>query len=145
MAGTRVAPGFRRLDYPAILQTMLLASFLLSWQYGAVFYPKNFVGGFSVVDFTFDDQERDRLRALRALVRQIPETASVAGSEDLMPHVRLKNCSVTSRRTTLKSDYLLIWMREYRVMKEMRAGFERRYAAVNSAHGILLMKKTGDP
>ena len=132
---------FRRLDYSATLQTLLLASFLLSWQYGAIFYPKNFVGGFRVVDFTFDDQERERLRALRSLVRGIPETASVAGSENLVPHIPVKNCRVSSRNRHPDADYLVVWTSEYRAMKDRDAGFERRYAVINSAPEILLMKK----
>ena len=132
---------FPRLHYPAILQTMLLASLLLSWQYGAIFYPKGFVGGFAIVDFEFSDRERKRLKALRSWVREIPETASVAGSENLIPHVRLKNCRVSSRRKKLNTDYLLISNAEYQAAKKERAGFEGRYEVIHDAHGIVLMRK----
>lgn len=139
--GRRAVPHRVHPNYRALLATMLLAGFVMSWQYGAVFHPKGFVGGFDTVDFELDDQEQDRLEDLRAMIREIPPTAKVGGSERLIPHVPVKERHSMMRTRYPDVDYLLVFVPSMHILQRQRPEYMEQYVEIRRGHGIVLMKR----
>lgn len=71
----------------AALGAMALAVASHSYVFGAVLQHETFVGGFSKVEFTMTPAERKRYQTVVRMNARIPKEASVAASENLVPHV----------------------------------------------------------
>jgi uncharacterized membrane protein len=79
-----------------------------SLAYGALLQNPSFVGGFARIPFQITKAEERSYRDLLELIHEIPDDASVAATEDLVPHVSTRRASYTLRKHHGKSDFLLI-------------------------------------
>ncbi|HKU39594.1 MAG TPA: DUF2079 domain-containing protein, partial [Polyangiales bacterium] len=79
-----------------------------SYVFGSVFQHNTFVGGFSRVQFTMSDAERQRYRDLREVAAKIPKDASVAATELEIPHVSTRLDAYTLKVTAGDAEYLFI-------------------------------------
>ena len=131
----------RPWNYRALLVTMLLASYVVSLQYGAVFLGKGFRGGFVEVDFEFDETERQKLQTLRSMVDRIPQGAAVAGSETLIPHVPVLNRRAALRHPDFQADYLLLHDRDFSQLEKESPRFLSLYDELERARELRLLKR----
>jgi uncharacterized membrane protein len=92
---------------PATL-ALLLAVGTHSLAYGALLQNPSFVGGFTRIPFRITEAEERAYRDLMDLVKQIPGEASVAATEDLVPHISTRRTAYTLRKHHGKADFLLI-------------------------------------
>jgi uncharacterized membrane protein len=79
-----------------------------SYVFGAILQHNTFVGGFSRVQFTMDEQERQRYRDLLEVIAVIPKNASVAAGELEIAHVSSRLDAYTLKVTAGNADYLLL-------------------------------------
>jgi uncharacterized membrane protein len=92
----------------AALLTMLLASAVLTFNYGA--FPQragSLKGGYFTIEFTYSDTERRRHEDVLALRRLVPPDASVVATENVGPHFSSRLKFYALRRGTYKADYLV--------------------------------------
>ena len=80
-----------------------------SYVFGAIFQHEKFVGGFSRVAFSLTPREEKRYQDLSALIQRIPQSASVAATETVIPHVSNRLNAFTLKITAGKADYLLLY------------------------------------
>ncbi|HKU40533.1 MAG TPA: DUF2079 domain-containing protein [Polyangiales bacterium] len=112
-AGAVIALHWRgtRLGLAAVRGSVIAMCFGVlchSYVFGAVFQHETFVGGFSKVDFDYDAQEQRNYRALKELIAKIPQAASVAATEQEIPHVSTRLDAYTLKVTSGDAEYLLI-------------------------------------
>jgi uncharacterized membrane protein len=79
----------------------------VSYNYGAIFQHSNFRGGFTQVNFFWNDEFRRQRDDLYALIAMIPKDASVAATETEAPHVSNRENCFTMRANVEDPDYLL--------------------------------------
>jgi uncharacterized membrane protein len=92
----------------AALGAMLFGVLAHSYVFGAVLQHETFVGGFSKIQFEMSDKDQKRYRTLQRLVAMIPESASVAASENEVPHVSYRASVYTLRDVAVHTDYALL-------------------------------------
>lgn len=100
-----ITDGMRR---KAAVGALIVATFFHSYCFGAVLQRETFVGGFQRINFEFTEDEQRRYRDLQTLLAQIPAEASVAATEDLIPHAASRKDSYTLRTHFEHADYFLI-------------------------------------
>lgn len=100
-----VKAGFSRL-----LWAIVVLSFFVSWQYGALFDRRDFRGGFATIDFHYTPEEHAKRNHLHSLIQLIPPTASVTTSETICPHLYDFSEVQTFRYFRDKTDYLLLFL-----------------------------------
>jgi uncharacterized membrane protein len=92
----------------AAVFTLVLALTSHSYNFGAVLQRESFVGGFLPVTFETKPEQVKRHQALLSLVSRIPQTASVAATEFLNPHVSTRLEAYTFRYQLPPVDYILL-------------------------------------
>jgi uncharacterized membrane protein len=76
--------------------------------FGALLQHEHFVGGFQEIQFKAMPLEKQRYADLRALTALIPASASVAATENELPHVSTRRIVYTFRQSPGPVDYLLV-------------------------------------
>jgi len=79
-----------------------------SYVFGAVLQHEVFVGGFAKIEFEMSEEEKLRYATLRRLVAMIPESASVAASENEVPHIAARMSAYTLKDGAADADYVLV-------------------------------------
>lgn len=79
-----------------------------STTFGAVIQHNTFVGGFTRVVFEESKQDKKLYADFMRLVRQIPQSASVAATEHEVPHIAARINAYTIRGGHADADYLLL-------------------------------------
>jgi uncharacterized membrane protein len=95
-----------KAKFYAALATMVIALLSHSYNFGCLLQRESFTGGFSHVQFTMSESEKQRYAALRAAVKQIPTEASVAAGEYLNPHISARNDAYVFRYDVGPVDYI---------------------------------------
>lgn len=120
---------------------LLIHSFL----FGAILNPVSFRGGFGTIPFrALNEQESSRYRAMRDLVAMIPATASVAASEDALPHASNRRIAYPIRMWTGNADYLLVGTRSLglgRTRRGIREAVDEGYGLLAGRQGVYLFKR----
>ncbi|HEY8925323.1 MAG TPA: DUF2079 domain-containing protein [Polyangia bacterium] len=98
-----------RVGQRAALTTVAIVMLADSYCFGAVLQHETFVGGFSKIEFKITPAERRRYADLKALVAMIPPDASVAATENEVPHISTRRDALPLRvKPPTPVDYLLI-------------------------------------
>lgn len=120
----------------AVLTAIAFGVLCHSYVFGAILQHQTFVGGFTKVEFTMSPEEKARYQTMREMVALIPPEASVAASENEVPHVAARlNAYTIKDGVAPEADYILV------NVNQMGAGATRN--AVNTMfsrhqYGILL-------
>lgn len=93
-----------------------------SYVFGAIFQHETFTAGFNKLAFAITPVEQKRYADLQALVAKIPPRASVAATEQEVPHVSNRPNVFTLKITAGRAEYLLV--HRYRVSAEARQHIE---------------------
>jgi uncharacterized membrane protein len=80
-----------------------------SYVFGAVLQHETFIGGFSKVEFEMTPAEAKRYQTLKRLAASIPREASVAASENVVPHIASRaNAFTLKDGVPADADYVLL-------------------------------------
>jgi uncharacterized membrane protein len=108
--------------------------------YGAVIQHETFVGGFSRVEFEMSADEKKAYAGFRRLADQIPSTASVAATDNLIAHVAARMDIYSLNGSHGNADYLLV--RHGDGSQAFRDAFTKNtYGLVDEQDGFYLFKK----
>jgi hypothetical protein len=124
---------------------MALGSLSHSYVFGAVLQHDTFVGGFSKIEFSMSEEEKFRYARLQRLVAMIPESASVAASENEVPHIAARAFAYTLKDGPRDADYILVHSHHIRTgqgrqaMSAMVSG--EPYQLIGSGDDLYLFKK----
>lgn len=124
----------------AAIGTMLVASVLLTFHYGA--FPqrdKAFKGGFFTIDWDFSDKERQRYHDVLELKKLVPDSASVSTTENVGPHFSSRVNFYSMRTGTQDADYIVAERSKLDV-SQTRTAF--RVAVRSGEYGVV--KRLGD-
>jgi hypothetical protein len=111
---------------------------------GAVLNRGGFVGGFREVSFTETEADRKRYAGFVKLTAKIPAAASVAASEDLLPHVAARLTAFTLKDHHGDADYLLVRKHDYNHSVLQQAFTRNKYGLLDQFDDIYLFKKGYD-
>ena len=129
----------------AVLGAVALGVLSHSYVFGAILQHNTFVGGFSKVEFTMTAEERLRYETLARMAASIPEHASVAASENEIPHVAARLNAYTLKLGPADVDYILVNAPRARsgpAHKALQTMFSRHeYGVVSSGQGLYLFKR----
>ncbi len=75
--------------------------------FGAIFQHETFVAGFSRMSFGFSDEDRARLERFRRVAAVIPPDASVAATENEVPHLSARRKIYTLKWRFSDADFVL--------------------------------------
>jgi len=133
----RLLPGWGG-ERAAVVATacVLFASLLCSWKFGGVIPNDAFRGGFRRMTRTLTESQAERYRDLRALIDQIPATATLAASDSLTSHVSGRR-HITSYREGDRSDYVLI------KDSDVSGGLRARHSADLSQGALRVVEQRG--
>ncbi|HYP88120.1 MAG TPA: DUF2079 domain-containing protein [Polyangiaceae bacterium] len=93
----------------AALGALALGMLSHSYVFGAVLQHETFVGGFSHIEFDISQAERQRYETVKKMNAMIPREASVAASEDLVPHVAARlNVYTLKDGGAFDADYVFL-------------------------------------
>jgi uncharacterized membrane protein len=115
--------------------------------FGAVLQHNTFVGGFSRVQFTMTKEERARYATLQRMARQIPTSASVAATENEIPHVAARLDAYTLKDNYARADYVLVNREKIglgRTVKNLEQMFTRDqdvYGLLDKGQSLYLFKR----
>jgi uncharacterized membrane protein len=132
------APNLGKVHARAALGTMLLASFVLTFNYGA--FPRregSLKGGYFNIEFTYSDAERQRHEAVLALRKLVPPDASVVATENVGPHFSSRLKFYALRRGTYHADYLVA-ERDKLDLADTRTHFRR--AIKSGEYGLVAVR-----
>jgi uncharacterized membrane protein len=140
------APDLGKFHARAALGTMLLASFVLTFNYGA--FPRregSLKGGYFNIEFTYSDAERRRHDDVIALRKLVPPDASVVATENVGPHFSSRLKFYSLRRGSYHADYLVA-EQDKLDLAETRTHFRRavtsgEYGLVETRGRIALFKR----
>jgi uncharacterized membrane protein len=125
--------------------SMLLASAVLSFNYGAFARRDDFKGGFFHVNFSYTPAERKRYDDLLKVIRLIPKDASVAATENVGPHVSSRESMYAMRYGPHHADYILAGRNELRLgdarkdlIKVLR---DKKYGVLKRLDDFALLKR----
>jgi uncharacterized membrane protein len=105
--GRSDSAGPRRVH--AALLAVAISSFVLTLNYGAFARrEKSLRSGLETVSFTLTDLERARYKTLKDLTSAIPNTARVAVSDYLTPHLPSPGRLFALREGSFDADYILV-------------------------------------
>jgi uncharacterized membrane protein len=79
-----------------------------SYVFGAILQHSTFTGGFSRVEFSMTPAERERYEALKRIAKAIPEDASVAATDNLVPHIGARLDAYTLNNGPSPAEYVLV-------------------------------------
>lgn len=131
----------------AVLGAIVLGILSHSYVFGAVLQHNTFVGGFSKVEFTMSKEERERYAAMQRLAAMIPPTASVAATENEVPHVAARLDAYTLKDNPAAADYVLVNKdkvglgRTVKNLEQMFTRDEDRYGLLEKSKGLYLFKR----
>lgn len=123
---------------------ILVASLLVSARFGAFVPNRSFEAGWNHLVQWSTPEQVQRYAAVRTMVARIPDSASVAASSALVPHV-------SNRKDVFKypslgyADYLLLNMRSLENKKKDKPrvrAIRRKYVKLAEYDGIELLKRT---
>ncbi len=127
---------------------MILSSTVLSVNFGAIFQPHRFRGGFRKVKFERSNEDVKRHDNLYEIIAMIPPDASVAAMETEAPHISSRDQIDTLRFSHHHADCLLINTKEVRPHlnrhKAVKALRTKRNGFVD-AHGDFTLWKRDAP
>src|SRR5262249_14052612 len=93
----------------AVLTAVAFAVLIHSYVFGAILQHQTFVGGFSRVTFTMSDEDIARNETMKQMAAMIPKDASVAASENEVPHVAARMDAYTIKDGAAPdADYILV-------------------------------------
>ncbi len=93
----------------AAVGALALGITLHSYVFGAVLQHETFVGGFNRVLFEMTPTEKQRFQTMKRLDALIPRTASVAASENVVPHVAARRDVYTLKDgVPVPADYVVV-------------------------------------
>jgi uncharacterized membrane protein len=95
----------------AVLGAMALGILSHSYIFGAVLQRETFVGGFTKIEFQMSEEEKYRYATLQRLIAMIPESASVAASENEVPHIAARTSAYTLKDGEADAEYVLVHSR----------------------------------
>jgi uncharacterized membrane protein len=98
----------------AALGAIILGVASHSYVFGAVLQHETFIGGFSKIEFVMNDQEKARYATLKRLVAMIPQTASVAATENEVPHIAARLDAYTLKDGPRDAEYILVYAHRVR-------------------------------
>ncbi len=131
----------------AAAATMLGASLVLTYNYGAfAARPNSLKGGYTFIDFNWDEQEANRYERLRSLADLIPKDASVAATETAGPHVSSRVQMFTMRHGPNHADYVLASSKELKLSHTrptLKAAVESGEYGVIKRNGEFALLKRG--
>ena len=94
----------------AAVGAVALAVLSHSYVYGAVLQHETFVGGFSKIEFEITPAEQKRYQTLKRMAASIPREASVAASENVVPHIASRaNAFTLKDGAPADADYVLLY------------------------------------
>ncbi len=115
--------------------TMLMLTAITSFQWGAFPQRNTLVGGYTRIDFEYNEKDKKRYEQLMSLAWQIPVDADVSATESVGPHVssRVKLYAIRLRWGKQMGEYVLLSTRELKLEKT-----EERLAEILSSgsHGL---------
>lgn len=119
----------------AAVATVALALGAHSYAYGGLLQHERFQGGFSAISFEMTALEKQRYQDLRALISMIPRSASVAATENEVPHVSTRSVIYSMRQPPGPVDYLLVGRSH---MGGMQANLTAAFAS--ASYGLVAKK-----
>jgi uncharacterized membrane protein len=131
----------------AALGAVALGTLSHSYVFGAVLQHDTFVGGFSKIQFRITPEERQRYETVKQMDAMIPRDATVAASENLVPHVAARTDVFTLKDgVPVDAEYVLLgsggWDNSRTAMNEMLK--RRPYGLLKEANGLYLFKRDHD-
>jgi len=126
----------------AVLGAIAVASLSHSYVFGAVMQHQTFVGGFGKIEFEITPKEKKRYETLKRMVRMIPQSASVAATENEVPHVATRLDVYTLKDGPAQADYLLIRHGggvAQQTLNDLLSG--KKYGLVTKGDGLFLFKR----
>jgi hypothetical protein len=93
----------------AAVGAVALAVLSHSYVFGAVLQHETFIGGFSKIEFEMTPAEQKRYQTLKRMAASIPREASVAASENVVPHIASRaNAFTLKDGVAADADYVLL-------------------------------------
>ena len=92
----------------AALGAVTLGVLAHSYVFGAILQHSSFVGGFSQVEFSLSPSEQARYESLKRIAATIPEEASVAATDRVVPHIAARMDAYTLNNNAVAADYLVL-------------------------------------
>lgn len=131
----RNGPIFGPERYRAAAATMVAATLVLSYNYGAFARREgSFKAGFSKIEFSFTEDEWDRYQELLEITSIIPKDASVAATEKCGPHLSSRLDMFTMRQGPQTADWIVASSRELKLSKTRPT---LREALVSGTFGVV--------
>lgn len=133
----------------AALGAVALGVLSHSYVFGAVLQHETFVGGFSKIEFEISQEEQLRYETVKRMNALIPREASVAASENLVPHVAAR-MNVFTLKDGAPADVDYVILHGGSVQMDSSRGalnimFARDdYGLLSQAHDIYLFKRNHD-
>lgn len=93
-----------------------------SYVFGAILQHESFTAGFNKLSFTITPDEEKRYADLKTLIAKIPPRASVAATEQEVPHVSNRPNAFTLKISAGRAEYLLV--HRYRINGDARKHLE---------------------
>lgn len=133
----------------AALGAVILGVASHSYVFGAVLQHETFVGGFSKIEFKMSEAEKQRYESVKKLAAMIPKDASVAASENEVPHIAARMDAYTMKDgLVVEADYIFVngpRIGTDGTRKALQTLFAReKYGLVASENGIYLFKRGHD-
>ncbi len=131
----RAADG--KLRMRAAVGAMLVASVVLTYNYGAFPRRNTFQGGFSKIEFEISDGEKQRYRDLMEIIKVIPKDATVSATENVGPHVSSRRTIYAMRDGPMDADYVLASSKELGLSKTRP---KLKKAVEDGSYGVLVRR-----
>lgn len=96
----------------AALIVVSIAILSHSYNFGAILQRDSFKGGFSRISFEMNREAVERYEGLMSLIKMIPQSASVAATEAVNPHISARLDAYAFRYDFGPVDYMLFSSRE---------------------------------
>ena len=126
----------------AFLFAALFATFVYSWQYGAVLNRDRFVGGYTEVNFDFSLQDQNRLIVFDKMIEKIPLEATITADTNLACHLGMHENLKVFAMDHRESEYLVLLDPE-RIHPQLLEYLEssRGYKVISRGGGFQILKK----
>jgi uncharacterized membrane protein len=128
----------------AALCALSLGMLSHSTVFGAIFQHDTFIGGFSKVEFVETPSEKRAYAGFRKLIEVIPESASVAATEQELAHVAARRDAYTLRMAHGDADYILVRKNGVMTQRVLDEAFERNdYGLLSQSQRTFFLFKKG--
>ncbi len=129
----------------AVLTAVAFGVLCHSYVFGAILQHKTFVGGFSKIEFTMSDEDKARYEVMKQMRALIPQNASVAASENEVPHVSARMDAYTIKDGAAPdADFILVNQNQMGggTRTAVNTMFSHNdYGLLKSGHGLYLFKR----